>query len=72
VGVPLESQHIVNPGSDPVTADLKAASLAFFLAPVSEVIAIVDKIPIIAITTKSSIRVKPLELSLFTFFTSLQ
>jgi hypothetical protein len=53
-------------------APWKEASCAFLRAPLREVIAIVDKIPMIAMTTKSSIRVKPFVLIVFTFFTSLQ
>ena len=61
------SQHITTPGCKLVTVDLKAAELALVLAPFKLTNTIEAKIPMIAMTIKSSIRVKPFLAFLFFF-----
>jgi hypothetical protein len=58
--VPLPLQ-IAIAGRSEATVDLKAVAFAFPRAPLSDTRTTDDKIPIIAITTSNSIRVKPLE-----------
>jgi hypothetical protein len=54
-----ESHCITNPGTEPLVSARKAARLAFPLALFKLTKTIEAKIPIIAITIKSSIKVKP-------------
>jgi hypothetical protein len=62
------SQQRINPGWMLEAVDLKDASFALFLAEFRLTNTILAKIPIIAITIKSSIRVKPFFFFLFAFF----
>ncbi len=58
------SHPITRAGMAPLTSDLNAASLALVLAVLSEAKTTEDKMPMMAITTKSSIKVKPFSLFL--------
>jgi len=55
----LESQHMTSAGWRLATVDLNCAELAFVRAPLSDTSTMEARIPMIAMTIRSSMRVKP-------------